>query len=331
MDLVERLLDGDRRALARAITLTENEAPAAAGIAAAVYPHTGKARVIGVTGPPGAGKSTLVDGITLLFRKTGSRVAVVAVDPTSPFSGGAILGDRIRMRRSAADPGVYIRSLATRGHLGGLSSNTGAVIRLLDAAAFDVIVVETVGAGQAEVEIMGHAETTIVVMVPGLGDEVQAIKAGILEIADVLVVNKADREGADTLVKELGMMLRLGHPPARSAAPGAGTGDGADAFWVPPVVKTVATTDQGLLDLMAAVDGHRGYLTEHGHLLAWRKSELQDELRGLVRDLAGQAAWTWAQTAGAWDESLENVFARRTDPRSAARKLVSEFLRERNT
>jgi LAO/AO transport system kinase len=320
MDLVERLLDGDRRALARAITLTENEDPAAAEIAAAVYPHTGRGRVIGVTGPPGAGKSTIVDGLTHLYRQAGLRVAVVAVDPTSPFTGGAILGDRIRMRRSAADAGVFIRSLATRGHLGGLSWHTGSVIRLLDAAGFPVIVVETVGAGQAEVEIMRHAETTVVVMVPGLGDEVQAIKAGILEIADVLAVNKADREGADALVKELEMMLQLGRPRIRPAAVSPGVA------WLPPVLKTVATSDQGLGDLAAAVDSHYRFLEESGGLEIWRHRELDAEIRGIIRDLAGQAACAWAETAGSWAEAFTRVIARRADPRSAASELVSEFL-----
>ncbi|MEW6032213.1 MAG: methylmalonyl Co-A mutase-associated GTPase MeaB [Bacillota bacterium] len=337
MDLVARLLAGDRRALARAITLTENEDPAAAGLAAAVYPHTGKARTIGVTGPPGAGKSTIVDGLTHLYRREGRRVAVVAVDPTSPFSGGAILGDRIRMRRGAADPGVFIRSLATRGHLGGLSWHTGSVVRLLDAAGFDTILVETVGAGQAEVEIMRYAETTVVVMVPGLGDEVQAIKAGILEIADVLAVNKADREGADRLVRELEIMLRMdgsvgrGGPLAREEGPAAGSEPGADAAgpepWVPPVVKTVATTDEGLPELLRAVEAHHEHLRATGGLERWRRRELAAEVRGLVRELAGQAAHAWATADGAWEELLSRVQRREIDPRSASEGLVQEFLR----
>jgi LAO/AO transport system kinase len=319
MELAERLLAGDRRALARAITLTENEDSAAAELAATIYPHTGRARVVGVTGPPGAGKSTIVDGLTYLYRQSGKRVAVVAVDPTSPFSGGAILGDRIRMRRGTVDPGVFIRSLATRGHLGGLSWHTGSVIRLLDAAGFDAVIVETVGAGQSEVEIMRHAETTVVVMVPGLGDEVQATKAGILEIADVLVVNKADREGADRLAKELDMMQKLGQP----------TGAASGEAWVPPIVKTVATSDEGLADLVAATERHQRYLAESGRLETRRRRELTAEVRGLVRELAGQAACAWAKTAGQWEPAVTAVVTRQSDPRTAAGGLVREFLERR--
>ena len=319
MELADKLLAGDRRALARAITLTENEDPAAAELAAAIYPQTGRARVVGVTGPPGAGKSTIVDGLTYLYRQSGQRVAVVAVDPTSPFTGGAILGDRIRMRRGTVDPGVFIRSLATRGHLGGLSWHTGSVIRLLDAAGFDAVIVETVGAGQSEIEIMRHAETTVVVLVPGLGDEVQAAKAGILEIADVLVVNKADLAGADRLAKELDMMLKLGQ------LPGAALGEA----WVPPIVKTVATSDEGLTDLVAATERHQRYLAESGRFETRRRRELTAEVRGLVRELAGQAASAWAETAGRWERAVTAVVARQSDPRTAAGGLVREFLERR--
>ncbi|MCL6580219.1 MAG: methylmalonyl Co-A mutase-associated GTPase MeaB [Firmicutes bacterium] len=310
MDLATRLLEGDRRALARAITLTENEDPAAAELAAAVFPHTGRARTVGVTGPPGAGKSTIVDGLVHLYRQQGRRVAVIAVDPTSPFTGGAILGDRIRMRRGTVDPGVFIRSLATRGHLGGLSWHTGSVVRLLDAAGFDVVLIETVGAGQAEVEIMRYAETTVVVSVPGLGDEVQAIKAGILEIADVLAVNKADREGAEALARELEAMLRLGDPKP----------------WTPPVVRTVATTDEGMANLLAAVEEHHRFLIESGRLEEWRREQLTTEVETLVGELAGRAACAWAAETGAWGETLGEVTARRSDPRTAAARLVGRFL-----
>jgi LAO/AO transport system kinase len=210
-ELVARFERGDRRALARAITLVENGAPEGAELIRRLWSRTGRAHVIGITGPPGAGKSTLVDRIASAFRAQGRTVGILAVDPTSPFSGGAILGDRIRMGRTLSDPGVFMRSLAARGHLGGLSAATGEVIGLLDAFGFDLILVETVGAGQSEVEVMALAQTTLVVLIPGMGDEIQAIKAGILEIGDVFAVNKADRDGADRTAMEIEMMLDLGH------------------------------------------------------------------------------------------------------------------------
>ncbi|HYF80170.1 MAG TPA: methylmalonyl Co-A mutase-associated GTPase MeaB [Symbiobacteriaceae bacterium] len=209
--LLQRFQQGDRRALARAITWVENGTPEAGELIRSTYPSTGRAHVIGITGPPGAGKSTLVDRLAYRYRELGQSVAIVAVDPTSPFSGGAILGDRIRMQRTLTDPGVFMRSLASRGHLGGISIATGDVVGLLDAFGFDVILVETVGAGQSEVEIMELAHTTTVVLIPGMGDDIQAIKAGILEIGDVFAVNKSDRDGADRTVMEIEMMLDLGH------------------------------------------------------------------------------------------------------------------------
>jgi LAO/AO transport system kinase len=210
-ELLERFERKERRALARAITWVENGTPEAAELIRATFPLSGQAHVIGITGPPGAGKSTLVDRVAGHFRRQGKSVGIIAVDPTSPFSGGAILGDRIRMQRTLADPGVFMRSLASRGHLGGISLATADVVTLLDAFGFEVIIVETVGAGQSEVEIMGLAHTTCVILIPGMGDDIQAIKAGILEIGDVFVVNKADRDGSDRTVTEIEMMLDLGH------------------------------------------------------------------------------------------------------------------------
>lgn len=230
-DLFVRFQKGDRRALARAISWVENGAPEAAELIRATFPLSGRAHVIGITGPPGAGKSTLVDRLASEIRKQGRSVGIVAVDPTSPFSGGAILGDRIRMQRTLADPGVFMRSLASRGHLGGISVATGDVVGLLDAFGFDTVIVETVGAGQSEVEIMELAHTTCVVLIPGMGDDIQAIKAGILEIGDVFAVNKADRDGADRTVTEIEMMLDLGHMGEagvnRWAAEAAQTNSGA--------------------------------------------------------------------------------------------------------
>lgn len=210
-DFLQRFQSGDRRALARAITWVENGAPEAAELIRTTYPLSGKAHIVGITGPPGAGKSTLVDRLASEYRRQGASVGIVAVDPTSPFSGGAILGDRIRMQRTLADPGVFMRSLASRGHLGGISIATSDVVGLMDAFGFDVVLVETVGAGQSEVEIMELAHTTCVVLIPGMGDDIQAIKAGILEIGDLFAVNKADRDGADRTVTEIEMMLDLGH------------------------------------------------------------------------------------------------------------------------
>ncbi len=237
---IERLRAGDRAALARAITAVENETADAPALYAAIYPHLGKALVVGVTGPPGVGKSTLVDAYVDELRRRGATVGVVAVDPSSPVSGGAILGDRIRMGRHATDPEVFVRSMASRGHLGGLSRTAARVIDVLDAAGKDVIVVETVGAGQSEVEIAGIADTKVVVCAPGLGDDIQAIKAGILEIADVLVVNKADLPLAERAVRQLEGMLALT------------TREG----WAPPVLRTTATTGEGIADLAEAVAGH---------------------------------------------------------------------------
>jgi LAO/AO transport system kinase len=268
--LVDGTLAGDRAAIARLISLVEAGGDAAVEVIARLYPRTGRAYTVGITGSPGAGKSTLTDRLVAFLREQGEEVGVLAVDPSSPFTGGAILGDRVRMQDHATDPGVFIRSMATRGHLGGLALATPQAIRVLDAAGKPWILVETVGVGQVEVEIADSADTTVVVVNPGWGDGVQAAKAGLLEIADVFVVNKADRPGLDDAVRDLVQMLEL-----------SGSLSGARE-WTPPIVETVATEDRGVDDLAAAIADHRAHLERDGGLARRRRERLRDELRGIV-------------------------------------------------
>jgi LAO/AO transport system kinase len=305
---VARLLSGDRRAVARLITLVENGAPEARQALAALHPHTGRAHIVGVTGSPGTGKSTLVNQIAKTIRQDGSTVGIIAVDPTSPFSGGAILGDRIRMQDLTGDPGVFIRSMATRGALGGLARTTCDVVAVLDAFGRDVILVETVGVGQDEVEIARAADTTIVVDVPGLGDDIQAIKAGVLEIADILVVNKADREGAERTVAALQMMLELS-----ALAPGA---------WMPPIVKTVATRGSGVPELVEAMRNHRQHLVGSGGLLERERQRARRQLLEIVQEDLMQRLLA-AAGAERLDEFVHGVADRSLDPYAAARELLA--------
>jgi LAO/AO transport system kinase len=302
---------GRPRAVARLISLVEDEHQSLREIMAALAPHAGSAHVIGVTGSPGVGKSTSTNALVAALRARGRRVGVLAVDPSSPFSGGALLGDRVRMQDHALDPGVYIRSMASRGHLGGLSWSTPQAIRVLDAAGCDVVLVETVGVGQSEVEVAGLADTTLVLLAPGMGDGIQAAKAGILEIGDVFVVNKADRDGADATVRDLRHMISLGD----RTQPG---------LWRPPVVKTVAAQGIGVDEVMEAIDKHWSWMEADGALRARRVRRAGDEIEAIAlttlrRRLGGVRAGSVIEDLAA------DVVDGRTDPYRAADEVVSAF------
>jgi LAO/AO transport system kinase len=300
---------GDLRLAARLIRELDDRRPLAQKVLQELWRDTGRAFVLGVTGNPGAGKSTVVDGLISHYRKLGQRVGVVAIDPSSPFSGGAILGDRIRMQRHALDEGVFIRSLASRGHLGGLSRSTGEIVAVLDAMGFPLIIIETVGVGQGEVDVVAQADTKVVITVPGLGDEVQALKAGILEIADVLVVNKADREGADRTVRDLTLMLELrGHD--LPSAPEAPTGD-------VEIVRTIATRDEGISELAAAIARHKEL--HAGAHAARRARRARRELYEAMLERLGAIA---DYALGARPDLVAEVERRTLDPYSAADRLL---------
>ncbi len=304
--LVDRLLAGDRLALTRTLSLVENRRPGAAVLLRAITPHTGHAYLLGITGPPGSGKSTLTTAVVRMLRARGDRVAVVAVDPTSAISGGALLGDRIRMLEFHTDPGVFIRSMASRGTLGGLSAATGDLTRVLDAFGFDWVIIETVGVGQDEVAVAGLADTTLLIEVPGLGDDVQAIKAGVLEVADILVVNKADQEGASRLAATLRAMLSLG---------GGGP-------WKPPILQTVAAQGKGVTELLDEIAHHRAFLDTSGG----RAARLQIRLRAEVLDRAQELILSALRTRLATDPTLAPLLtaldAREVDPATVAAELV---------
>jgi len=315
------------RALARACRLIDERDPRAFELLKQVFIHDGHAYVVGITGTPGAGKSTLVSGLIRLYREEGKRVAVLAIDPTSPYSGGAILGDRIRMQQHFTDEGVFIRSIATRGHLGGVSRSTGDVLHVLHAAKFDVVLLETVGVGQAELEVTRLADTTVVVMAPGLGDDIQAIKAGILEVADVFAVNKADRVGADATAQDLQQMLSLRRVPqgvskmqGHTAVSTFAKGPEAEAGeWVPPILKTVAHRQEGLAELVASLAQHREFLmtTEAGRVI--REQRRAAEFRGILyQALIDEVD---ARFADQISEKLQDVLDAKVDPYSGAEAL----------
>jgi LAO/AO transport system kinase len=309
-DLVARTRAGETRAVARLISLVENDSPLLREVAAALAPYGGHAQVVGLTGSPGVGKSTTTTALVAALREMGRRVGVLAVDPSSPFSGGALLGDRVRMQEHATDDGVFIRSMASRGQLGGLSAAVPQALRVMDAACFDVVLVETVGVGQAEVEIASLADTTLLVVAPGFGDGIQAAKAGIIEIADVFVVNKADRDGADQVVRDLRNMQGLG---GRHSVAGA---------WRPPIVKTIAARAEGIDDVLAAIDKHRGWLAAHGEDERRRRARAATEIEAIA---VGAVRQRFAQVHGsaALDEAAGRVVAGKTDPFTAADELVA--------
>jgi LAO/AO transport system kinase len=331
--LVEQVLAGWRRAVARTISLVEDNGDEAQRALAALHPHTGQAHIIGVTGPPGSGKSTLVNALALHFRQATAEhqptVAIIAVDPTSPFSGGAILGDRIRMRDLAGDRGIFIRSMASRGNLGGLARATADAVKVLDAAGYDLIIVETVGAGQAEVDIARTAHTTVVVEVPGLGDDIQAIKAGILEIADVFAVNKADLEGADHAVMALQMMLDLNsagahtvmhHGRLMKAVTSADIAE-KEPVWRPPIHMTVATRREGIAELAEAILAHRDHLEQTGGLARRERERAAAELEMIVQHESLRQVLS-RTNRDQLSSLIDRIVQRELDPYSASQRLL---------
>ncbi len=340
VERIEQVLSGNRRALARLLTEIESESEGIEHVLAALFSHTGRAWIIGITGAPGTGKSTLVTALAKAYRAANRTVAIVAVDPTSPFTGGAILGDRIRMRDLSGDSGVFIRSMATRGSLGGLARATRDAVRALDAAGFNIVLVETVGAGQSEVDIARMANTTVVVEAPGLGDDVQAIKAGILEIADVLVINKADRPGVNTTLRALRTMLELGHPSSRAQLNGSQirhhgktmtaqtptahpTNHTTAPLWIPPIIQTVASEDKGIDELVNAIEAHRAHLHANEIFAEIERRQIEIELYDRLREsLMNQLIKSLPEET--FNDLVRRVQTREVAPQHAVRTLLHE-------
>jgi LAO/AO transport system kinase len=309
-ELVSRAREGDARAVARLISWVEDDAPQLREVMAALAPYAGRAQVVGLTGSPGVGKSTTTNALVGELREAGKRVGVLAVDPSSPFSGGALLGDRVRMQDHALDPDVYIRSMASRGHLGGLAWSTPQALRVLDAAGCDVVLVETVGVGQSEVEVAGQADTTLVLLAPGAGDGIQAAKAGILEIGDIFVVNKSDRDGADQLRRDLRSMIALG--------------DRSEGAWRPPIVKTVAHRGDGMAELVEEIDRHVAWLGESGELERRRTRRVRDEIEAIAVTTL-RRRWDDVHARVELDDLAATVVEGKSDPYTAADTLLENL------
>ncbi len=314
-DVIEKYENGDRRALARLISMVENGDERSKEILDRIFPHVGKAERIGITGPPGAGKSTLVDQMTKKFRRENKKVGIIAVDPTSPFSGGALLGDRIRMSDLATDSNVFIRSMATRGSLGGLAQQAHEVADLLDGFGMDVILFETVGVGQSELDIVEAADTTIVVLVPESGDSIQAMKAGLMEIGDIFVVNKSDRDGADRTKTEIEYALELSQNTGK---------------WKPPVVQTIASTGIGIDELMEKIKLHRAYQLDNDLNRKKRMKRMEKQIRSQVSEILNKKFWR-AETESLLQDKLKLIDAGKISPYQVSRELVKEFLNEQRT